>query len=105
MLGVGGLAGHGHRELFFMLFGAERASGGRGRGRRAAGAYPHARATRSARGVGLALVPEDRKTEGLLLAMTVRDNLTLAILRRISPAGVLRRGRERRLARGHGRAR
>jgi ribose transport system ATP-binding protein len=29
VLGIGGLAGHGHRELFFTLFGAERAQGGR----------------------------------------------------------------------------
>ena len=28
VLGVGGLAGHGHRQLFFMLFGAEKPSGG-----------------------------------------------------------------------------
>ena len=42
-------------------------------------------------GLGIALVPEDRKSEGLLLPMYVRDNLTLAILPRISAAGVLRR--------------
>ncbi len=97
VLGVGGLAGHGHRELFFMLFGAERASGGR---IAVGGRTVHIRRPRDAirRGVGLALVPEDRKTEGLLLAMTVRDNLTLAILPRIAPAGVLRLGRERRIA-------
>jgi ribose transport system ATP-binding protein len=48
--------------------------------------------------VGIALVPEDRKTEGLLLAMPVRDNLTLSILRRLAKIGVLRRALERRLA-------
>ena len=52
------------------------------------------------RRVGIALVPEDRKTEGLLLGMSVRDNLTLSILDRISRLGVLRRGAERRLAQG-----
>ena len=50
------------------------------------------------RGVGLALVPEDRKAEGLLLAVSVRNNLRLSIMRRISHAGVLRFGFERRLA-------
>ena len=95
MLGIGGLAGHGHRELFFMLFGAERATGGTiaidGR---------HVRISNSRDAIrhGVALVPEDRKTEGLLLAMSTRDNLTLAILRRISAAGLLRRGAEQRLA-------
>ena len=97
ILGVGGLAGQGHRELFFLLFGAERRSGGRisidGRAARI-------RSPREAKGprIGLALVPEDRKTEGLLLGMSVRDNLTLSILDRISRVGLLRGLLERRLA-------
>ena len=41
-------------------------------------------------GLGIALVPEDRKTEGLLLPMSVRDNLTLAILGRSHLRGVRR---------------
>lgn len=97
VLGVGGLAGHGHRELFFMLFGADRATGGtvviNGKNVRI-----HSPRDAVRQGVGLALVPEDRKTEGLLLAMSVRDNLTLASLRRISAGGMLRQGAERRLA-------
>ena len=99
ILGVGGLAGHGHRELFFMLFGAERMTGGRVE---VGGRPVRIRSPREAmrRGVGLALVPEDRKTEGLLLAMGVGDNLTLSILGRIASAGVLRLGRERRIAGG-----
>jgi ribose transport system ATP-binding protein len=50
------------------------------------------------RRIGIALVPEDRKTEGLLLAMSVRDNMTLAVLRRMAPLGVLRKAAERRRA-------
>ena len=96
VVGVGGLAGHGHRELFFTLFGAERATGGEvavdGRATRL-------RSPRDAiRRAGIALVPEDRKTEGLLLSMSVRDNLSLALLRQFARFGVLRRGFERRLA-------
>ena len=99
VLGVGGLAGHGHRELFFMLFGAERAAAGQilVGGKRARIRNPREAASRK---IGIALVPEDRKTEGLLLAMSVRDNVTLAILRRISRFGLLRQGLERRLAQG-----
>jgi ribose transport system ATP-binding protein len=97
VLGIGGLAGHGHRELFFMLFGADRATGGTvAIGGRAVRIHSPRDAVRH--GVGLALVPEDRKTEGLLAAMSVRDNLTLAVLRRISAGGMLRQGTERRLA-------
>ena len=99
VLGIGGLAGHGHRELFFMLFGAERVTGGTvAIDGRAARIRTPRHAVR--RRVGIALVPEDRKTEGLMLAMSIRENLTLAILRRISLLGVLRRGKERRSA-GH----
>ena len=96
VLGVGGLAGHGHRELFFTLFGAERATGGE---IRLQGRPVRLRSPRDAvaRG-GIALVPEDRKTEGLLLPMSVRDNLSLAVLRRLSRAGVMQRRLERRLA-------
>jgi ribose transport system ATP-binding protein len=97
LLGVGGLAGHGHRELFFQLFGAERTTSGtisvNGRQVRLKNPRDGIR-----HGVGLALVPEDRKAEGLLLAVSVRNNLSLSIMRRISHGGVLRFGFERRLA-------
>ncbi|MGH3184418.1 MAG: sugar ABC transporter ATP-binding protein, partial [Streptosporangiaceae bacterium] len=96
ILGIGGLAGQGHRELFFLLFGAEKPSGGQ----IVLGGRPvRIRSPREAkrRANGLAMVPEDRKTEGLLLGMSVRDNLTLSILDRVSCAGVLRRAREHRL--------
>ncbi len=97
ILGVGGLAGHGHRELFFALFGAERTTAGTVE---VAGKRVTLRSPRDAmrHDVGIALVPEDRKTEGLLLQMSVRDNVTLAILKRLSGAGLLRRSLERRLA-------
>ena len=43
----------------------------------------------------MALVPEDRKTDGLMLPMSVRDNLTFAALDRLSRAGVIEpRGRD-----------
>ena len=87
VLGIGGLAGHGHRELFRMLFGDAHCH------RRPAYRPWQARRFRSPRAAiaaGIALVPEDRKTEGLLLRMSVRDNATLAILKRLTRFGVLR---------------
>ncbi len=96
ILGVGGLAGQGHRELFFSLFGAGPVTGGEilveGRRRRI-------RSPREAAALSIALVPEDRKTEGLLLPMSVGVNLTLAILSKLSAFGLVRGGRERQLAR------
>jgi ribose transport system ATP-binding protein len=97
ILGVGGLAGHGHRELFFSLFGAERIAGGEilvgGKPVRLSSPRQAMR-----RGIDIALVPEDRKTEGLFLGMSIRNNMTLSVLGRISSAGVLNFGAERRVA-------
>jgi ribose transport system ATP-binding protein len=88
ILGIGGLAGQGQHDLFMTLFGARKASrgeiriGGTARRiRKPADAIKH--------GLGIALVPEDRKTEGLMLPMSVRDNLTLAVLGRVAFYGVL----------------
>jgi len=49
--------------------------------------------------LGLGLVPEDRKKQGLVLGMTVRENATLPILDRLSRLAWVRRGEERALAR------
>jgi ribose transport system ATP-binding protein len=96
ILGVGGLVGQGHRELFLSLFGAHPTVSGE---ILINGEHARIRNPRDAIRLGLALVPEDRKTEGLLLPMSVGANLTLAILRRISTMGVMRTAEERRVAR------
>jgi ribose transport system ATP-binding protein len=44
----------------------------------------------------MALIPEDRKTEGLMLPMPVCDNLSFAALDRLSHAGVIDRAAERK---------
>jgi ribose transport system ATP-binding protein len=94
ILGVGGLAGQGQRDLFFTLFGAKRAAGGEIR----LGGAPvtlrrPADAIRS--GVGISYVPEDRKAEGLFLSLSIRDNIALPTLWRRSAGGFVRRGAER----------
>ncbi|MGH2387804.1 MAG: ATP-binding cassette domain-containing protein, partial [Chloroflexota bacterium] len=53
-----------------------------------------------AAGIGLALVPEDRKNHGLLLPKPIRENIVLPILSRISRMGFLDKGAERKLALG-----
>lgn len=87
VLGVGGLQGHGQRELFQALFGASRATGTIELwGKPARITNPrHALIGRD----GIALVPEDRRGQGLLLAKSVRENLTLSVLRRFSKNGLL----------------
>jgi len=88
VIGLGGLDGQGQRELLLALFGVLRGTSGEVLidGRRVEIAGP-AVAKRS--DMGMALIPEDRKTEGLMLAMSVRDNLSFAALGRLSTAGVV----------------
>lgn len=96
VLGIGGLAGQGQRELFLTLYGVRRPRGGTvtvgGRRRRIRRPADAIRAR-----IGMALVPEDRKGEGLLLPLPIRDNLTLAVLGRLSAGGLVRRTEERKL--------
>jgi ribose transport system ATP-binding protein len=48
---------------------------------------------------GIYLVPENRRTEGLVVEMTVRENISLPSLRNFSRCGLIQRGREREVAR------
>jgi ribose transport system ATP-binding protein len=83
IVGLGGLDGQGQKELLLALFGVLR--GVRGtvlvEGRPIAAASP-----RDAKGgqARMALVPEDRKSEGLILSMSIADNLAMASLDRLS---------------------
>jgi ribose transport system ATP-binding protein len=93
ILGLGGLDGQGQRELLLALFGVLRGVEGvvRMSGRPAAISGP--RAAKSAP-LPMALIPEDRKTEGLMLPMSVADNLTLPALDNLSQLGIINPRRE-----------
>lgn len=92
VLGVGGLQGHGQRELFEALFGAGRATGTLELWGKPARIDSPRRALTGREGI--ALVPEDRRGQGLLLTKSVRENLTLAVIRRFTANGLLNRQRE-----------
>jgi ribose transport system ATP-binding protein len=97
VLGVGGLQGHGQRELFQALFGATRAAGRLELwGKRALIGNPRQALTGKD---GIALVPEDRRGQGLLLTKSVRENLTLSVIGRFSRWGFLNRKGEAALVR------
>ena len=94
VIGLGGLDGQGQRELLLALFGVLRGTTGQVLidGRPVAITGPN---VAKARAIGMALIPEDRKTEGLMLPMSVRDNLSFAALGRLSHWGVVDAAAER----------
>jgi ABC-type sugar transport system ATPase subunit len=90
VLGVAGLVGAGRTTLLRALVGAEPTATGemtlRGGPRR----WP--RSPRDAlRGAGIALLPEDRKKQGLVLGMSIPDNVTLTDLQPVSRFGMVGR--------------
>ena len=97
ILGLFGLVGAGRTELLETLFGLRRAAAGSievaGRSQRR-GAWSVAAAVAA----GLALVPEERKTQGLVAEMSVAENLALAELSRRPLLARRRRRDERRRA-------
>ena len=77
ILGLGGLVGQGQGGLLEALFGAQDLTGGEiGLG----SLRPKKLTPRHAIAAGIAYVPQERKTEGLLLAKSVAVNITYAIL-------------------------
>jgi ABC-type sugar transport system ATPase subunit len=86
MVGLAGLVGSGRSELAHILFGDQRPSGGT---IEVTGEVRRFRQPRQAIKSGIALLPEDRRTQGAILAMRVRENMTLASLERFRFAGAL----------------
>jgi monosaccharide-transporting ATPase len=94
IVGLAGLLGSGRTETARALFGADPVDGGtitvKGRAHQL-------RTPRDAIRAGFGLSPEDRKTEGIVPDMSVRENLTLALLPRLTRLGVLDRRRQREI--------
>jgi ABC-type sugar transport system ATPase subunit len=91
VLGVAGLVGAGRSEVGAALFGLERRTGGEIRLR---GKLVDPRSAREAIRMGIGLLPEDRKLQGLMMQMSVVENSTLTILGRLQSFGLIDRGRE-----------
>ncbi len=94
VVGLGGLDGQGQRELLLALFGVLKGVGGEVL---VDGQRVHINSPRQAAGrkIGMALIPEDRKTEGLMLPMSVGDNLSFAALDRLSHGWAIDRTAEK----------
>ncbi|WP_423860931.1 sugar ABC transporter ATP-binding protein [Arachnia propionica] len=93
ILGLAGLMGAGRTEVLETIFGIEKADSGEillnGKALRI-------RQPSDAIRAGMALLTEDRKLNGIMGVLSVRDNITAAALPRYSPRGVLHVGEMRK---------
>jgi rhamnose transport system ATP-binding protein len=96
ILAIAGLAGAGRTEVLRAIHGADRIDAGE---IRVFGEPVRIREPRDAIALGIGLLTEDRKTDGLLLAGSIVENTTITRLRAVSRWGVLGRRRERALVR------
>jgi ribose transport system ATP-binding protein len=90
ILGIGGLVGSGRSELLAAIFGATRVTAG---AMQLCGAPHRPRHPGEALAAGVALVPEDRKNQGLHLRLPISTNIELASLAEMSSGPWLRRRR------------
>ncbi|MFT3865159.1 MAG: sugar ABC transporter ATP-binding protein [Solirubrobacterales bacterium] len=93
VLGVAGLIGSGRSEVARAIFGADPYDDGR---ILVDGEEASFRSPTGAIAAGVALLPEDRKGEGLLMRRSIAENMTLPHLDEVSTAGLLRTDRERK---------
>jgi ABC-type sugar transport system ATPase subunit len=85
ILGIAGLVGAGRTEILRAVAGADVPD----RGRIAIDGKPvHVTSPESAIKAGIAFITEDRKAQGLVLGMTVRENITLAHLSSFTDSGI-----------------
>jgi ribose transport system ATP-binding protein len=86
ILGLGGLVGAGRTELTRLIFGADSKITGQ---IFIDGKEVEIKKPEDAVALGIGLVPEDRKNLGVLLRLSVNDNISLPILRKISNNGIV----------------
>ena len=97
ILGISGLAGAGRTELAMLICGLQKAKSG---SIELEGKPVKIRSYREALQHGIVYVSEDRAKYGLELPMTVCENISFAMLRRISKWIFINRNKERELSTG-----
>ena len=92
ILGIAGLVGAGRTELVRLIFGCDQADAGEVSisGRQVKNVSPRRMCS-----MGVGYLPEDRKSQGLVLDLSIRENMVLTVLKRMSYLGFMNRQRER----------
>jgi ABC-type sugar transport system ATPase subunit len=87
VLGIGGLAGSGRSELLRIIAGAQKHT----RGEIAVGGttLPRSPGVGRALNAGIALVPEERRSQGVILGASIQDNIALANISSVSSLGMV----------------
>jgi rhamnose transport system ATP-binding protein len=95
IVALAGLVGAGRSEVARAIFGIDRRSSGvvRISGTELSNGSPQA-----AMAAGMALVPEDRRQQGLVMDLALDQNIALASLGRLSKFGIIRRASESAIA-------
>jgi ribose transport system ATP-binding protein/rhamnose transport system ATP-binding protein len=91
VVGIGGLAGSGRSELLRILAGAQKHASGTitvGGAR-----LPHSAGVAKTLDAGMALVPEERRSQGVILSASIQDNIALANIATVSSLGMVSGGR------------
>ena len=92
--GLAGLLGSGRTETANLIFGADRLE----RGEIRYNGHPRSyRQPAEAIADGIGLVSEDRKVDGIIPDMSIRENMTLALLPKLKRAGIIDRMRQEQI--------
>ncbi|MER6245793.1 sugar ABC transporter ATP-binding protein [Streptomyces griseorubiginosus] len=97
IVGLAGAAGSGRTEVAETVVGLRAADGG---GVEIAGRRPRPGSVPAALAAGAGFVPQDRHHQGFVPDMSIADNATLSVPKRLGKNGFLNRGRRDRLAEG-----
>ncbi len=95
IVGMAGLVGAGRTEVARAIFGLDAHDTGT---IEVDGTVVQIRGPRDAVRAGIAYVPEDRKRDGIVPQLSIKDNISLSVLSRVAVGGWIRPGAERALA-------
>jgi len=95
IVGLAGLVGAGRTEIAQAVFGLRPAQRGQ---LRIGGVAHRIRSARAGIKAGIAYVPEDRKSDGIIPTQSIKNNISLATLPALQWAGFIRMVKERKIA-------